>query len=133
MISELYLVETNKSYFSKSTGRNEANILAGKVVIPKNIRGIPGTGQHDTHFSGNTKALYLLFGSEIVLLPSVGLVNPKLKTRQNMRLFKRRFFGNTLKCKKLNERLWIYNMVNFLKIPILRDTNATHKKFIWGG
>ena len=43
------------------------------------------------------------------------------------------FVGDTLKCKKLNERLWIYNMVYFLKIPILRGHNDIHTKFRWGG
>ena len=43
------------------------------------------------------------------------------------------FAGNTLKYKNLNERLWIYNMVYFLKIPILRDHNDIHTKFRWGG
>ena len=28
------------------------------------------------------------------------------------------FVGITLKCNKLNERLWIYDMVDFLNIPI---------------
>ena len=41
--------------------------------------------------------------------------------------------GNTLKCKQLNERLWTYDMVDCLDILILRDTNALHAKFIWGG
>ena len=44
-----------------------------------------------------------------------------------------KFVRNMLKCKKLNEGLWIYDMVDFLKIPILRDNNAIHANFIWGG
>ena len=43
------------------------------------------------------------------------------------------FCGNTLKCKKLNERWWIYDMVDFLKILILRYPKSIHAKFIWGG
>ena len=43
------------------------------------------------------------------------------------------FVGNMPKCKKLNERLWIYIMVDFLKIPILRDHTDIHATFIRGG
>ena len=43
------------------------------------------------------------------------------------------FVGNTLKCKKLNNCLWIYDMVDCLKSPILRDPNDIHAKFRWGG
>ena len=43
------------------------------------------------------------------------------------------FVGNILQCKKLNKSLWIYYMVDLLKIPILRDNNNAHAKFIWVG
>ena len=43
------------------------------------------------------------------------------------------FFGNMLKCKKLNERLCIYDMVDLLKTPILRDHNDINDKFRCGG
>ena len=43
------------------------------------------------------------------------------------------FVGNTLMCNKLNEFLWIYDMEDCLKIPILRDHIAIHDNFIWGG
>ena len=43
------------------------------------------------------------------------------------------FVGNTLKCKKLNERLCIYTIVDCLKIPILWDNNAIHAKLLWWG
>ena len=43
------------------------------------------------------------------------------------------FVEITLQCNKLNERLWIYKMVDFLKIPILRYPNAIHTKFRFGG
>ena len=43
------------------------------------------------------------------------------------------FVGNYLKCKKLNECLWIYDMVYLLKIPILRDHNTIHAKFVCVG
>ena len=42
---------------------------------------------------------------------------------------KEAFSGNTLKCKKLNERLWIYNILYFLNIPILRYHKDIHTKF----
>ena len=61
MISDLLLVLTNKSYFSRFTGRTEADVLADKVIVPKNIRGTSGMCQHDTHFSGATKAFSLIF------------------------------------------------------------------------
>ena len=43
------------------------------------------------------------------------------------------FVVNTLKCKKLNKSLWIYNMVYCMKIPILRDPNTVNAKFRWVG
>ena len=35
----------------------EANALADKVIVPKNLPGAPETCQHDTHFYGATKEL----------------------------------------------------------------------------
>ena len=43
------------------------------------------------------------------------------------------FVGNMLTCKEVNERFWIYDMVDFLNIPILRDPNAIHDNFRWVG
>ena len=48
VISEPSLVATNKSFFSKPTGRTEANVLAHKVIVPKNLRGTAGTHEHET-------------------------------------------------------------------------------------
>ena len=61
VIAEPSLVATIKSYFSKSTGRNEADVLADKVIYPNNLWGKPGKRQHDTHFSGATKEFSLMF------------------------------------------------------------------------
>ena len=33
------------------------------VIVPNNIQGTPGKLQHDTHFSGATKALHFIFGA----------------------------------------------------------------------
>ena len=51
---------------------------------------------------------------------------------KNMRLLKRCLL-DTLKCKKLNKRSWIYDMVDWLKIPILRYHNTAKAKFRWEG
>ena len=67
---------TNKSYSSKWTGSNEADVLDDKFIVLKTIQVTPGTHQHDMHFYGATKTLYLLFGAAIFLLPTFGLVNP---------------------------------------------------------
>ena len=90
VISEPSLVATNNSYFSKSTGRTEAGFLSDKIIVPKNLQVTSGVRQHDTHFSGATKSLSLLFGSAIFLLLIVGLANPTQQTRQHMCIFKRR-------------------------------------------
>ena len=50
---------------------------------------------------------------------------------KNMRLLKRCLL-DTLKCKKLNKRSWIYDMVDLMKIPILRYHNTIKTKFRWG-
>ena len=63
VLAEPFLVTTNKSYVSKSTGRTEAGVLADKVIVAKNLRGTTGTLQHDTHFSVAMKLLSLLFGA----------------------------------------------------------------------
>ena len=89
VLTDPLLVATDELYFSKSTGRNEADVLADKVIVPNNLRGTPGKRQHEKHFSGATKELSLLFVAAFVLFPSVGLVNLTPQTRQNMRLFKR--------------------------------------------
>ena len=47
-----------ESYFSKSTGRTETNILSDKFIVLNNLRGKSGTNQHDTHFSGVAKFFF---------------------------------------------------------------------------
>ena len=59
----------------------------------------------------------------------VGLVNPTTKNETKIAYIQETFVVNMLKCKKLNERFWIYDMVYFLKIPVLRDHNAIYAKF----
>ena len=61
MLADPFLVATNKSYFSKLAERTEADILAEKVITPKDIQVTPGTHQHDTLLSGATKELSALF------------------------------------------------------------------------
>ena len=61
MLADPLLVATNELYFSKSTGRTNANVFTDKVIVPNNIRGIPWTRQHETHFYGATKELSLMF------------------------------------------------------------------------
>ena len=107
--------------------------MTDKVIVPNNLRGTSGTRQHDTHFSGATKALSSLFRAAICFVADgrTGEYDTAKETKyasiQDM------FVGNTLKCKKLNNCLWIYDMVDCLKSPILRDPNDIHAKFRWGG
>ena len=82
------LVATNESYFIKSTGRTEANVLDDKVIVSKNIRVTPGTHENYSHFYGATKALSSIFVEAIFWFPIVGMVNLTLKTRKNMCPFK---------------------------------------------
>ena len=89
VLAEPSLVATNKSNFSNSTGRTKTHILADKVIVTKNLRGTQGTSQHETLFSGMIKTFSLLFGSEKILLPKVGLVKLTLQKRKYMHLFKR--------------------------------------------
>ena len=84
------LVATNESYFIKSTGRTEANVLDDKVIVSKNIRVTPGTHENYSHFYGATKALSSIFVEAIFWLPIVGMVNLTLQTRKNTLPFKRR-------------------------------------------
>ena len=87
VIAKPLLVATNELYFSKSTGRTEADVLADKVIPPKNLWGTPGTRQHDMHIYGGTNALYFLFMAIFSFFEIVILANPPQKTRQNMCLF----------------------------------------------
>ena len=82
------LVATNESYFIKSTGRTEANVLDDKVIVSKNIRVTPGTHENYSHFYGATKALSSIFVEAIFWLPIVRMVNLTLQMRKNMCLFK---------------------------------------------
>ena len=85
------------------------------------------------HLSGATKALYLLFGSANMFVANSGTGEYDTANEKKYASIQEMFVAITLKCNKLNERLWIYDMVDFLKILILRDTNTVHDKFIWGG
>ena len=63
MLADPYLVTTNESYFSKSTGRNKTGVLAVKFIVPKNLWGTSGTCKHGKHLSGATNEFSLLFGA----------------------------------------------------------------------
>ena len=89
-------LQTNESYFRNLTERNKSNVLADNVISPKDIWGTLGVCKHDTQFSGATKTFSFLFGAENIFLPTVGLVNPTPQTRQNKRVFKRRFLETRL-------------------------------------
>ena len=71
VLSEPFLVATNELYFSKLTGRTEANFLADNVIFPKNIWGTPRTCQLDMHISGGTKALSFLFVAAKYFFPDI--------------------------------------------------------------
>ena len=73
---------------------------------------------NDKHFSGATKALSLLFevANHFVDNSSTGEYETTNETKYAS--IQETFVGNTPKCKKFNERLWIYNIVDFQKIPI---------------
>ena len=90
MIDDPFQVTTNKYSFSKSTGRDEADVFSDKAIVPNNLQGTPGKGQHDTHFYGATKALYFLFGSEKCFLAYSWTGKYDTENEKNMRLFKRR-------------------------------------------
>ena len=109
-LSEPYMVSINKLYFSKSTGINEAKVLSNRVIVPKNIQVTPGTRKNYTHFYCDTKELSFMLVAENCFAKSwTGQYDTKNKT--NYAYIQETFVGNTLKCKKLNERLCIYNMV----------------------
>ena len=76
VLAEPLLVTTNESYFSKSTRRTDANVLAEKGIVPNNLQGTPGMRQHDTQFYGATKEFSLLFGLAKHFFLTFGLVNP---------------------------------------------------------
>ena len=107
--------------------------MADNTIFPKNLWGTPGALQHDTHFSGATKALYFLF--EAVKHAFVNSFTGESDTANKTKYVSIQdiFVGNTLKCNKLNEWLWIYNMVDFIKILNLKYHNAIYTKFISGG
>ena len=108
-------------------------MLDNKFIVLNNLRGKPGITQHDTQFSSAAKVFSLLFGSAKYSI--AGSQTGEYDTANNTKYtsIQEIFVGNTLKCKKLNKRLWIYDMVYLLKTPILRDHKAIHAKFIWGG
>ena len=100
VLPELLLVATNESYFSKLTGRTEADVLADKVIVSNNLKGTPGMRQHNKDFSGATKALYLLLGSEKVFIDNSRTGGSETANETEYTYIKETFVGNTLKCKK---------------------------------
>ena len=133
VLSDPLLAATNESYFCKLNGRIEARILTNKVILPRNIRGTPRKSKHDTHFSGVTKALSSLFGPSKHFVANSRTGESDIENETKYASIQDMFVGKTLKCKKLNERLWIYDMVYWLKIPILRYHNTINSKFRWRG
>ena len=84
------------------------------------------------HLYGATKEFSLLFVSVKHFFANSWTGEYDTANEKKYASIQETFPGNTLKCKKLNERLWVYDMVDCPKIPILRDHNAIYTKFIWG-
>ena len=118
VLAETSLVSTIDSYFVESTGRTESNIFSDKFIVLKNIRGTPGTCQHDTYFSGAAKVFSLLFASAKHYVAGSHTGESEITNKTKYVSIQETFVGITLECKNLNECLWIYDMLDCLQIPI---------------
>ena len=105
MLADSSLGATNKLYFSKLTGRTDANVLANKFIVPKNLQGIPGSRQHDTYFYYEIKELHLIFGGEIIFVSNSQTGESNTANETEYESIQDMFAGNMLKCKNLIEYL----------------------------
>ena len=64
------------------------------------------------HFSGATKSLSLVFGSEKHFFADSRTGKSNTAKRGKYMSIQETFVGNMFKCKNLNERLWIYFMID---------------------
>ena len=62
---------TGKGYFARNIVRTESDVLAKKVVMPKDKCGIPGSRKHVIHFSEATGALNPTFGAARNFVPKI--------------------------------------------------------------
>ena len=85
------------AYFSRTTARTEAEVLAKQVVVPKDKRGKPGSRESRIHYSAATGALPLKFGAARHFVPTSREGEPD--TNSNYHNIQEMYVGNLNKLR----------------------------------
>ena len=120
---------TGRDYFVRNTARTESDVLAKKVVVPKDKRGIHGSIERGIHYLVATGALdpTLSEAGHFLLTCREGGPDNQYHNIQEM------YVGNLLKLRKVREWCVKYNMVDALKFPNIIDVASTDPHSDGGG
>ena len=127
-----FSIATNVAYFSKTNARSNADILADMVIVPKIYRGAPGSREFNYNYYGATKAIIPLLGAAKHFVADSQTGEPDTANESKNASLQETFVGNALKIKKLEHRLWSYDMMDCILIPTLVDKDAIHPQFKYG-
>jgi len=124
---------TNESLFSKASPRTDDEIAANKVVVPKGRRGEPGSDTKRKNYLAATAALASRFGAMKHLVANSQTGESDTANESKYASIQETFCSNSLKLKKLNERILKFDLKDILMIAALQNPEGTHAKFRWGG
>ena len=96
------------------------------VIVPKMHRGAPGCREFNYNYYGATKVIILLFGAANYFVANSQTGEPGIAKESKSASRQETFVGNALKIKKLEHRLWSYDMMDCILIPTLVDKDAIH-------
>ena len=120
---------TGGGHFVRNTARTESEVLAKKVVVPKNKRGIPGSRERGIYYSEARGALDSAFGAARNFVPT----SREGETDNQYHNIQEMYVGNLHKLRGVRERCVKYDMVNPLKVPTMIYVATIDPSLQWGG
>ena len=118
------------AYFSRTTARTEAEVLAKQVVVPKDKRGKPGSKERGIYYSAATDALTLEFGAARHFVPKSWEGEPN--TNSNYHNIQEMYVVNLHKLRGVLERTIKYDMRDPFRIPSIIDPITADASSRWG-
>ena len=120
-------VRGTTSYFTRNVARTESEVLAKKVVVPKNKRGITSSREFGIHYSKATGALEQVFGAARHFVPT----SPDGDTNQPYHNIQAIYVRKLQKLKGVKDQITKYDMVDPFKIPVMVDSDIENPALQW--
>ena len=116
------------SYFTRNDAITESEVLAKKVVVPKDKRGITSSREFGIHYSKATGALNQVFGAARNFVPTIW----EGETDQPYHNIQEMYVGNLQNLKGVKNIITKYNMVDPFNILVMINLETENTAFQWG-